>query len=339
MQRAERLLNLMMYLLAARAPVTAADVRYEVEGYGDCASDDAFLRMFERDKDDLREAGVPIVSEPGHEGEAAYRVDRDAYLLPPLPLTPAEIAALNLAAGALTEDPGFPMREDLRHAVLKLTAQTGAPAALAAATGDGSLAGSVADDGVRREADLVGAVIGAIRRRKRVAFTYRSMSSGATERREVEPYGLFYSAGAWYVVGRDAGRDGIRTFRVSRIEGKLDVNARAPHTHDYEVPPDFDVRHQADRPWEMGPTDTQARVRFAPRVAWMAEREVAGSGTFTYASDGAGLWDVAADEEALVRWLLGFGARAELLEPTEARARIRAMVNAALERAPAEEIP
>lgn len=329
MSRAERLLNLMMYLLASRSGASADEIRFEVEGYSGSVTDDAFLRMFERDKEDLREAGVPIVTEPNESGESAYRIDRDAYYLAPIALTPPELAGLNLAAGALTEDPGFPMRDDLRHAFLKLTTQSQTPPVPAGRLSVRLLG----DEEVRSESERVGRVLAAIRRRKRVRFTYHSMRSGSTEERELEPYGLYYSSGAWYAVGRDVDRDEVRTFRLSRVQGGVEVSTKAPHAHDYEVPAGFDVRHHGDRPWKLGNPEGPARVRFAEPVAWMAEREVAGSGSFAYAPDGSGMWELdEADHEGLVRWLLRYGDRAELLEPAADRRRLSAMLDEALSR-------
>lgn len=328
MQRAERLLNLMIYLLAARSPVTASDVRFDVEGYGDAASDEAFARMFERDKDDLRRAGVPILTEADISGETGYRIDRGAYYLPPLNLSPAELAAVSLASTALMADPGFPMREDLRHAFLKLSTQSQSPDPAAGEVRVRLLG----DKNVRAETERVSSIWGAVSARKRVRFHYSSMSSGRTKMREIEAYGLYYSAGAWYAVGRDVGLGEVRTFRLSRVVGAVEVNKRAPRRPDYEIPSDFDVRRQGMRPWEMGHSDGEATVRFSPRVAWMAEREVAGSGEFTYEKDGSGTWKLArADHEGLVRWLLGLGDQAEVISPPKARARIRRIIADALD--------
>ena len=63
-------------------------------------STDAFERMFERDKETLRELGVPVVTVhgPAHGDDPGYRVDLDAYALPPMDLSAAQLAVLGLAA-------------------------------------------------------------------------------------------------------------------------------------------------------------------------------------------------------------------------------------------------
>lgn len=314
--RAERLINLVLYLLCAPEPVTADQVRTEVYGYDPDSSDEAFLRMFERDKDDLREAGVPIELVPTAEGRDGYVVDRRAFYLPPLELTPAEMAAARLVADALDEKSGFVAVEDLRHAVLKLASRMPAPA-----EPDGPVVVRLAEDEL---AERVRTLYSAIRRRKVVTFTYEAMSSGEATARTVEPFGLFYTRAAWYLVGRDRERGALRTFRVSRMLDDLTVNSRRPHQADFDVPADFDVRRHGGLPWEIGEPDLpHARVWFAPDAAWLAEKEVTGSGSFTRRTGGSGVWEVSdANEERLVRWVLGFAGRAEILAPAALRQRV-----------------
>src|SRR5258708_5932277 len=97
-RKTERLLSLVVCLLSARRYLTAAQIRGAVPGYPD--SFDAFKRMFERDKDELRELGIPLetgVSATADE-EPGYRIPRQAYVLPEIRLEPDEAAVLGLAA-------------------------------------------------------------------------------------------------------------------------------------------------------------------------------------------------------------------------------------------------
>ncbi|MGA8041014.1 MAG: WYL domain-containing protein, partial [Acidimicrobiia bacterium] len=95
----ERVLNLLIYLLESPTPVTADDVRRTVLGYGD-QSDDAFHRMFERDKDLLRRLGVPLELRAldAWEVDFGYIVDPDKYAIPDPGLTEEERVALSVAA-------------------------------------------------------------------------------------------------------------------------------------------------------------------------------------------------------------------------------------------------
>ena len=97
---AERLLNLVIALVNTAGRMTKEQVRTSVAGYQEAPSDDAFERMFERDKDTLRDLGIPIltVTDAGHGDDIGYRVDLDAYALPPLDLTAAELGVLAMAA-------------------------------------------------------------------------------------------------------------------------------------------------------------------------------------------------------------------------------------------------
>ena len=102
-KRAERLVNLVIALLSTRQFVTAAKIRATVPGYdADDRSekaDEAFKRMFERDKAELREMGVPLETgrTSAFDTEDGYRIARADYELPEIQLTGEEAAAVGLA--------------------------------------------------------------------------------------------------------------------------------------------------------------------------------------------------------------------------------------------------
>src|SRR5579875_1487389 len=96
-RKTERLLSLVVCLLSAGRYLTALQIREAVPGYPE--SFDAFKRMFERDKDELRELGIPLQTGPAAgEEEIGYRIMRTAYELPEIRLEPDEAAILGLAA-------------------------------------------------------------------------------------------------------------------------------------------------------------------------------------------------------------------------------------------------
>ena len=79
--------------------MTRAEIRLSVAGYSDAASDSAFERMFERDKDVLRELGVPLttVGQDGAADDMGYLIEAQEWPLAEIDLTPAELGVLNLA--------------------------------------------------------------------------------------------------------------------------------------------------------------------------------------------------------------------------------------------------
>src|ERR687897_303819 len=102
-KRAERLVNLVIALLSTRQYVTAARIRATVPGYeaddGSERADEAFKRMFERDKAELREMGVPLETgrTSAFDTEDGYRIARADHELPEIRLTGEEAAAVGLA--------------------------------------------------------------------------------------------------------------------------------------------------------------------------------------------------------------------------------------------------
>ena len=110
MNKAERLINLIAMLLETNRPVTLERIRSSIPGYQQ-ASMSSFKRMFERDKSDLREMGIPIQVEPVDPfgEETGYRILKEEYYLPEIDFTPEEKVALplvnRLSSGEVTPLP------------------------------------------------------------------------------------------------------------------------------------------------------------------------------------------------------------------------------------------
>ncbi|MFI2364303.1 helix-turn-helix transcriptional regulator [Promicromonospora sp. NPDC019610] len=225
---AERLLNLVIALVNTNAAMTKQQVRTAVAGYSDAPSDEAFERMFERDKDMLRALGIPVVTvgTGGHTDELGYRIDQDAYALPSIDLTPAELGVLSLAAQFWQDKT---LQTDITRAMVKLRAAgAGDPSADALA----GLAPSV-----RAVGDAYGPLMEAIEARRVVTFSYRAAYNGAVLTRHVEPWRIAARDGGWYLMCFDRDRQAPRVFRMSRIESRVRVIGPA---NAYEVP-DFDT--------------------------------------------------------------------------------------------------
>ncbi|NMR21522.1 YafY family protein [Cellulomonas fimi] len=228
-QPAERLLNLVIALVNTAGRMTKEQIRSTVAGYSDATSDDAFERMFERDKDALRDLGIPIltVAGGGHSDDVGYRVDQEAYALPPVELTAAELGVLSLAV-QFWQDKS--LRTDATRALTKLRGLANAPA------GTDLVAGLAPR--VRAAGDAFGPLLDAVQARQAVMFTYRAASTGDVRDRTVEPWRLLARGGGWYVVGRDRDRDAPRSFRLSRIQGRVRT---VGDLGSYEIPADLDA--------------------------------------------------------------------------------------------------
>src|ERR1700755_869026 len=214
--KGERLVNLVIALLSTRGYITAEKIRSSVAGYVDSASAEAFSRMFERDKNELRDLGIPL--EVGRasawDPTEGYRINRDAYALPPVELTADEAAAVAVAT-QLWESPE--LITATQGALLKLRA-AGVAAAPDAPVAIASPAGTV---GLRGSEDVLGALLSAIDSAQAVQFPHRASRADPYTVRTVEPWGVVTEKGRWYLVGHDRDRDATRTFRLSRIGGEV----------------------------------------------------------------------------------------------------------------------
>lgn len=218
--KTERLLNLVICLLSTRRPLTKTQIRQAVPQYaenefastGAAASTEAFERMFERDKDELRELGIPLVTSSQDAlfgDEQGYRVDREAYALPDVHLEPDELAVVGLASRVWQQ---ASLAGPAARALTKLKA-------LGAPQDDGSLIGL--EPRVLTAEPAFEALWAAVRDRVRVQFTYRTASTGQVALRTVEPWAVANWRGRWYLGAYDRDRAAPRMFRLSRVEGQV----------------------------------------------------------------------------------------------------------------------
>ncbi|HUC57085.1 MAG TPA: WYL domain-containing protein [Streptosporangiaceae bacterium] len=303
-QKTERLLSLVVCLLSSRRYLTAGQIRDAVPGYPD--NFEAFKRMFERDKDELRELGIPLetgTNAPGEE-EVGYRIPRQAYELPEIRLEPDEAAVLGLAAKVW-------QRAELSGAaaggLLKLRA-----------------AGIEADQAPRpgieprlttKEASF-GPLWQAVRDRRPVTFGYRAAGRTVVQQRNLEPWGVVNRNAIWYVVGFDTDRGGERVFRLSRIDGEVSFAGPAGAV---VVPQGTDVRKAVreggGEPSAMRTADLKIRTGTGYGLRRRALTDRAGA-----AGEG---WDLVRTSFSDVGWyadqIASFGADVVVLEPVDLR--------------------
>lgn len=299
----ERVINLLIYLLESPHPVTADQVRQTVAGYSQ-DSDEAFHRMFERDKDVLRRLGVPLEMKAldAWEIDFGYTVDPDKYAIPDPGLTSEEKAALSLASRLVR----LGGRTAGIHGLLKLGGMERGMGIEPIGADLGS------------EAEVLGELFRAVIERRPIEFGYRG------KEREAEPYGLAHRRGHWYLAAGT--QSGNRVYRVDRIE-MLNVDDEAAP---FRRPAKFSIRElMRTQPWEAGEDDVvQARVRFDASVGWWAAR------TLGLRANREGAFEVdipVSNRDAFVGWVLSFGDAAEVLSPDDLRVEIRNRVTQALE--------
>jgi len=309
----ERIVNLALYLASAVRPVSANEIAANVAGYPAGQTAAAFGRMFERDKDDLRHAGIVIELDRSDDVER-YRIDADSTFSDSVRLEPLEAVELRAAAAAMLADPSFPYPEDLRLALAKL-----------AAAADGGIgAASVvktalsADEDPATQGAAVAVLTHAIGTRKRASFSYTG-ADGRLSRRTVEPWGLFARDGRWYLVARDPAADGIRVFAVART-ADLAIEQARPKTPDFDPPEDFDVRTWMLMPFQYGSHTSEATLRLSGSAARRATALVAGQGKLSGPEGGPYLWRVPfADQTLLARWIAGNGPGIAVVSPDSLR--------------------
>ncbi len=231
----ERLLNLVIALLGSRYGRTRAFLRTRVQGYDPAASDEAFGRMFERDKVYLKRLGIPIITEKEvhTEGENAwrYRIRPQDYRLPEIPLDAAGAAVLSLAARVWEQ---ASLGSAAARALRKLETVTGLE------SGDGA---GMVEARIRTKEPAFDALWDALLNHHCVSFSYRNAQRTETAVRQVEPWGLGNKYGQWYLSGKDLERGEQRLFRLSRIAGDVSVNTRGTC-----VPPaDYDIGSALDQ--------------------------------------------------------------------------------------------
>lgn len=325
MERLERLVNLVVALLDTRRPLTREELRQRVGGYSE--DEDNFRRNFERDKDLLRQMGIPVVAEPVDpgtpEGATGYHVPRHLYELPDPGLEDDELMALSLAASTVVlEGAG---QGAATTALWKLTASsrgggglgeepgTEVPSGPARSLSDRPGAGAPPRTTPVVDVALdpsVAVLFSAVAEKRRVRFGYNAVP------RHVDPYRLSYRQGRWYLSGFDHGREGERLFRVDRIEGPVELE---------DEPAVFDrpdnVPSGPPPPWRLGDDEeivVDLRVDGA-QADWV--RSLAGADAVTGTGPGGETYFrlPITNRHAFRSFVLGLLDHAEVLGPPEMR--------------------
>ncbi|GAA1183650.1 WYL domain-containing protein [Ornithinimicrobium humiphilum] len=312
--KTERLLNLVIALLSTRQPLSKARIREAVPAYSD--NDEAFERMFERDKDELRALGIPLRTEPidpFFDDELGYRIDQREYALPELAFEPDELAVIGLASRAWSQ---ASLAGPAAQAMRKLEAA-------GVVRDESSVAGI--EPLLRTNEPAFEPVRDAVLSRAPIRFDYRG-GSGDLAERHVQPWSLTSWHGRWYLTGHDLDRDAPRVFRLDRVSG---VPRRAGRPGGYDVPSDHDalamIRASSG---EEAPPGGTARLLVREGAAWSLRRgaEVVDGPA---APEG---WDVLAvtirSLRGLAEEVAAAGPEVRVVDPPELAARVTELLQA-----------
>jgi proteasome accessory factor BC len=325
-----RQLSLISYLMAERRPVTAPEIRRDVEGYS-VMNEDAFARRFYADRSELESLGIVLAVEKPVDGlveQENYSLPPENFHLPPIAFTDQELAALHTALHLL--DGEFAYAEPLRLALQQIS--WGRPSPLSTPEQSTVALGITGSAGGHDVSQRLAKIETAIFRRKTIVFEYHTMERDDVGTRRVDPYQLLYQGGQFYVVGRSHERHAIRVFRLSRIRGKVGYATKAEH--DFQRPDNFNPRAYANRiDWQFGAPVGTAEVWIGSRIAWQIERHFGRYGEIRPLDDDDMLFVTPyANSRQLIAWVLGLGENARVVGPPELLEELRERVALLVER-------
>ncbi|GAB4417614.1 MAG: YafY family protein [Anaerolineae bacterium] len=295
MNRIDRLFGILL-ILQNQPRVRAQDLaeRFEVS-----------KRTIYRDITALSEMGVPIVSLPGEGYELM-----EGFYLPPLIFTDDEAMALFLGAKLLIQQAAGALTLKAEQALAKLAVALPQETRQRVEALTGIIGFITLPDRFNLDEPQLITLQQAIQQQQVIHLRYHSYTQNETTERDVEPHQLFYSDGTWYVTGYCRLRQGLRSFRLSRIE-KLTVR------------PDTFTKHLVEEP---EPEFVTVQIRFSEAVArWVRERQ-----HYAFQQE-----EVLPNQQSvimtyhlgsvieIVPWVLSWGAAAEVLSPQELREQLR----------------
>ena len=317
-RKTERLLGLVVCLLSTTRYLTADQIRQAVPGYPE--QDELFKRMFERDKEDLRDLGVPLETGLNHpfDDDPGYRILQQAYELPELRLEADEAAVLGLAARVWQR---AELAGAAAGALLKLRA-AGMDAT------DGQSVAQAIEPRLSTPEPAFGPLWEAVRDRRPVTFSYRAAGRSEPQRRELEPWGVVNRHGRWYVAGRDRGRGATRVFRLGRIAGAVKFCGPPGSV---TVPDGADVRELV-RDWDSTPAREHTAVLRVRSGTGVGLRQHAVS--VRADETGPPGWDLVttrfADVGSFADYAARFGPDAVILDPPDLREAVIARLKGVL---------
>lgn len=305
----ERLFSLVLALLATENGLTKNEILSSVQGYRQRYStggDNATLeRQFERDKDDIRDLGVPLetVEAPDDRGgnhHLRYRIPKGAYDLPrDVTFSPEETTLLALASAVWRRGS---LSDGSRRALMKLRS--------IGAESSEPIIGFAPSLSIRESAFEPLSL--ALDRSVCVVFLYLKPGEAAAAPRTVEPLALVQHRGRWHLYGFDRGAEGRRTFLLSRVVGAVEVT-KQPFTAPDDDPA-ATVLAELDELWhrQCAVVEVAEGTDAAARLAHEGPPDAGGRLPLHYT-----------DAHVLADELAGFGPEVTVISPAELRTAVR----------------
>jgi predicted DNA-binding transcriptional regulator YafY len=317
LRQADRLARVMrtLQLLLSRGRWNARDIAAEQE----CSE-----RTIYRDMQVLELAGIPVEFD---QEDRCYRIRQD-FRFPSLNVTEDEALGQGTAA-AITAGPGLDINAGVKAVTRKLAATSKEDVAQILADAEELV--SVLDLKLvdhSRHRDIIRMIQWALIKRKQLAGIYRSPYESDEVKLQLHPYRLCLVKQAWYLIARPDGEDAPRTYRVARFKTLrlLDTNA--------EVPDAFDLKGYFGNAWSVyrGEQSYAVEIVFTGEAAttviegvWHHTQKIRknknGSVTLIFQVDGL---------NEILRWILGWGSRAKVIQPPQLREMILAQLNQAI---------
>ncbi len=307
MNKTDRLMAIIL-LLRSRSQMRAEELARTFE---------VTERTIYRDIQSLMLAGIPIISLPGPNG--GYSIMK-SYNLPPVMFTSEEAAALFLGGKIIAGQEGTPYREAVKTGLLKIEA---------------ILPEDIKDYVYEIERQIafdihprinysafthtLSVINQAIIKKRSVWMVYYTFSRDEIVARKVDPYGMFYKNGVWYLVGYCHWRDDIRFFRVDRIRELSLAENR------FKLPPDFSIREHIEQmdKFLSGEERIGARFKFDSEVAkWIRDSWVNKPESLRDTEDGGVILSLSIPKNDLGYWMgyvLSWGGHVEIIEPEDLR--------------------
>ncbi len=321
-----RLLGLASWIIAQGEPVTRSRIYAQFKRhYGGSAA--AKEKKFGRDKQDLERLGFVLLGEPlgtGQEEQYGYRIDARASSLRGVDLTPDEAAVVWTAGVSALRLSDHPLRDELENALRKLAMATRALPPRASDPADLGGDGTRPDGGKTLEK-----LVRAWERRKRVRLEYYRVTSDELTVRDVDLYGWARRRGEYILVGHCHLRGALRLFYLSRVQA-VSPNTKRPGAPDYVIPEDFDIRTWTRQEiWDYRVhAPVAAAVRVSGSLVKLAPQLFPDDVPLEREESGARVARLQVRNlRGLVRQALAWGPEAEVLEPPEARALARELLD------------
>ena len=258
-------------------------------------------RTINRDIEDLCKAGIPIRAVQGSGGGISimdgYRMDRTILTFREMQMILAGLRSLDSVSGSSY------------YGQLMEKIQAGSSEFI---SGRDSILIDLSSWYRASLAPKIEVIQSAIENRNLLEFKYYA-PSGESDR-TIEPYYLIFQWSSWYVWGWCVTRNDFRLFKLNRMDSVAETDRRFV-CRDVSMP---DLSNE-----KIFPGGISVKALFTPDMKWRLVEEF-GPHCFTEADDGRLLFTADyTDMDNLVSWILTFGAKAELLEPSEARCMIR----------------